>query len=747
MEENSTMNDLVKQVIAVLIAVIVVGVVMMPIIDAIQDRTEIHTVTNSGVPFAIADDGSHTIEMSVDGDNFVVRTDGSAVSTEGLGTLLPGEDIITFTGPFNSYYGAFNLQSGDNSDDAGETRLSKEKGAMAYQLDPDNLKQTINGYTFDPTLYNVMFVIPSVYWYSELDSEGATTGKLYMASSPDAFVGMGINADKLKDYAHTYTSGGVVGHAPAIAIGVYEAYNDNGVLTSQSDRTPTVSIMLSNFVPLATAGNTDNSYGIYQLWNWYQWTLYRMMGFTVMGNMDSQYMMGQGPTSMNESSVTGQTSSAYEKSANAQSSVSLFIENSWGSVSEWIGDTTTNNDVLSAGNVAGGSSSASVISNVLEENITFPSSSGEYLTFNPTSDGFGAPLTVGSQGIAGQAINDHVYASSSTNALNRALYVGGNWSHTSNAGLSCVSYFNNWNAPYSNLGSRLAYLITDSQYSAPVGATGDYAYILSYNTNGTVSDVQSIEDGVATSYMPDGTTLNSHWDFGKTELNAPTIEDSTSNITIAVGTDALLKLYDSGDAVVYTSASTTNLGRVITPISVTISNGTMSYNGGSATVNLYRATEGDYVLATAPVNVLKDTVVYFGDYGYGLSTSDDTIDIGYAGSFNSSALTEDATQLQSAISVLSPSKNPVNVRTTVNSTSDEHTVTISSISIFSDYSDSDSSTVTYTQMFAPATASWEEYIHVGGMAYVILTYAPILIFLGVIMALMNPMVAGKFENA
>jgi len=157
------MNDLVKQVIAVLIAVIVVGVVMMPIIDAIQDRTEIHTVTNSGVPFAIADDGSHTIEMSVDGDNFVVRTDGSAVSTEGLGTLLPGEDIITFTGPFNSYYGAFNLQSGDNSDDAGETRLSKEKGAMAYQLDPDNLKQTINGYTFDPTLYNVMFVIPPVY--------------------------------------------------------------------------------------------------------------------------------------------------------------------------------------------------------------------------------------------------------------------------------------------------------------------------------------------------------------------------------------------------------------------------------------------------------------------------------------------------------------------------------------------------------------------------------------------------------
>lgn len=744
MEENSTMNDLVKQVIAVLIAVIVVGVVMMPIIDAIQDRTEIHTVTNSGVPFAIADNGSHTIEMSVDGDDFLVRTDGSAVSTEGLGTLLPGEDIITFTGPFNSYYGAFNLQSGDNSDDAGETRLSKEKGAMAYQLDPDNLKQTINGYTFDPTLYNVMFVIPSVYWYSELDSEGSQTGKLYMASSPDAFVGMGISADKLKDYAHTYTSGGVVGHAPAIAIGVYEAYNDNGVLTSQSGRTPTASTTLADFVSLATAGNPDNDYGTYQLWNYYQWTLYRMMGFTVMGNMDSQYMMGEGPTSTSAPSVTGLTSSAYEKSANAQSSVSLFLENTWGSVTEWVGDTVFSNYVMTAGNTAGGVTSATAVTNVLEESVVWPSSSGRYYaTFNPTSDVFGAPVTVGSRGTAGQAINDYVYTSSSTN---RALSVGGHYSYGDGAGLSFVGAHVVWTLTNGQYGSRLAYVLTDSQYSAPVGATGDYAYILSYNINGTVSDVQSIEDGVATSYMPTGTTLNEYWDFGKTELNAPTIDDATSNITIAVGTDALLKLYDSGDAVVYTSATATNLGRVITPISVTISNGTMSYTGGSATVNLYRATEGDYVLATAPVNVLKDTTVYFGDYGYGLATSDDTIDIGYAGSFNSSALTEDATQLQSAISVLSPSKTPVNVRTTVNNTSDEHTVTISSVSVFSDYSDSDSSTVTYTQIFAPATASWEEYIHVGGMAYVILTYAPILIFLGVIMALMNPMIAGKFET-
>lgn len=589
-----------------------------------------------------------------------------------------------------------------------------------------------------------MFVIPPVYWYSELDSEGSQTGKLYMASSPDAFVGMGISADKLKDYAHTYTSGAVVGHAPAIAIGVYEGYSV-GDLRSQPGHSPTIYRNISDFVSSANIGNVNNNYGTYQLWNYYQWTLYKMMCFTVMGNMDSQYMMGEGPTDMSPPiPVTGLTSSAYEKSANAQSSVSLFIENAWGSVNEWVGDTTFNNYVMTAGNTAGGVTSATAVVNALDESVTWPSSSSQYYTsINFASDVFGAPFSVGESSIAGQAINDSVSTNLNTD---RALAVGGQLATGSRGGLSYASIYYGWGSSNDYIGSRLAYLITDSQYSAPIGATGDYAYILSYNINGTVSDVQSIEDGVATSYMPTGTTLNSYWDFGKPILNAPTIDDATSNITIAVGTDALLKLYDSGDAVVYTSASTTNLGRVITPISVTISNGTMSYTGGSATVNLYRATEGDYVLATAPVNVLKDTAVYFGEYGYGLATSDATIDIGYAGSFNSSALTEDATQLQSAISVLSPSKTPVNVRTTVNNTSDEHTVTISSISVFSDYSDSDSSTVTYTQMFAPATASWEEYIHVGGMAYVILTYAPILIFLGVIMALMSPMIAGRFEN-
>ena len=185
-------NNLMKMVVAVVLTVLLIGIMMIPIINALGEDKEVTTtvtLSNTGSPFALAnaDSESHPIIMSVDGDKLIVTSDGSPVST-GLGNVLPSVISDYKTGPFNTYYVAINLTSGDNSDDAGETRLSKEKGEVAYLLNADNLHQTSKGYTFDPTLYNVMLVIPPVYWYSELDSGSTTTGKLYMAASPDAFV-------------------------------------------------------------------------------------------------------------------------------------------------------------------------------------------------------------------------------------------------------------------------------------------------------------------------------------------------------------------------------------------------------------------------------------------------------------------------------------------------------------------------------------------------------------------------------
>ena len=716
-----------KTVVAVVLTVLMIGVMMIPVINALGEDKEVTTtitLSNRGSPFALAnaDSESHPIIMSVDGDQLIVTSDGSPVST-GLGTVLPSVVAPVNTGPFNTYYVAINLASGDNSDDAGETRLSKVKGEVAYYLNADNLHQTMAGYTFDPTLYNVMLVIPPVYWYSELDSGSTTTGKLYMASSPDAFVSMGITADKLKDYAHTYTSGGVVGHAPAIAIGVYEAYNDNGVLTSQSGRTPTANVSLTVSVSLATAGNTDNAYGSYQLWNYYMWTLYKMMGFTVMGNMDSQYMMGQGPTSMSALSVTGLTSSAYEKSANAQSSVSLFLENTWGSVAEWLGDTTISSSNLVAGDVLGGVSSNSAIVNTLSETVPFPSAN-YYTTFNPLSEVFGAPSTTqSSQMSPGQGINDK--AGGSAPAIN----VGGSWNDTSTAGLSCVISGSYWPSPSATIGNRLAYVITDSQYSVPANTSDDYAYILSYNTNGTVSNVQSIEDGVATSYMPTGTTLNSYWDF---EVNAtlPHLSDATNSVDLAVGSDSILQFYNSGNVVLQTANGTVDLGRVndVTPapVTVTVQNGVMTYTGGSTNVSLYRSDSGTYVYATNNISVLNDAEIYVAQYQYGVETNNGTKDMGMIGSGTSETLSANVSLF-----------NTPNVDTeTVNAdiTTNENSSKIRSLSVDTVFTDSDTVDYGAVGFYVPKTESYEftTIEKGGGMAYDLLLYMPVLVVLALI---------------
>lgn len=748
MEDSLSTNNLVRVVVSVLLAVILVGVVMMPIVsDMAEDKEVTNTLTNTGSPFALAnaDSESHPIIMSVDGDKLIVTSDGSPVST-GLGNVLPSVISDYKTGPFNTYYVAINLASGDNSDDAGETRLSKVKGEVAYILNADNLHQTAKGYTFDPTLYNVMLVIPPVYWYSELDSGSTTTGKLYIASSPDAFVSMGISASDMKDYAHTYTDNSVVGHAPAIMIGVYEAYNDNGVLTSKSGVTPTSSISLTNFVSLATAGNTDVNMGTYELWNYYMLTLYKIMGWTVMGNMDSQYMMGSGNVNTTVPSTTGLTQSVYQKSESDVTPVSLFIENPWGSLNKWVGDTTDNAGTLVAGNSLGGRTSASSVVNKFAETITVPTTNGYYATFNPVSDAFGTCVTVQAEiGIEGEGINDRFYGESNSSL---GLTMGGGYYYNTYAGTSCVGVSNVWSYSHSSIGTRLAYVVTDSSFASLSGADDDFAYIMSYNVNGTIQNVQSIENGESTSYMPDGTTLNGYWDFEPFAV-LPQLSDATDSVDLAVGSDSILQFYNSGNVVLQTASGTVDLGRVNdvtpTPVTVTVQNGVMTYTEADSTVGtvnvlLYKANEGDYVYGqnVKLLNDLSQGNVYVGQYQYGVTTANGTKDMGAIGTFTSQTETvgegEDATEVTTVVPDVAL-LNTANVSTsTVTSsiTQGQYYATINSISIATEFSDSDSVDYTVTGFYAPKTQTYVTIETGGGLAYDILLYLPILILISVI---------------
>lgn len=317
------------------------------------------------------------------------------------------------------------------------------------------------------------------------------------------------------------------------ALGVYEAYEDDGVLVSQSGRSPTANLTLTRYATSAQAGNQDNSNGVYQLWNYQEWTLYRMMCFTIMGNMDSQYMMGDGPVNNSTFSETGQATSAYTKALDDTSSVSMLLENPWGSLREWLGDATINGTSLVSGNSMGGVTSADKVVNVLEEEVACATGRTMWATFNPVSDAFGAFASGKSTlSLPGEGINDRFGGATGSS---RGITVGGDWSTTSNSGLSYVFSGQQWNSININIGARLAYHLTYS--GVPEGK--DYAYIMSYNVNGTIQDVKSYVGGEMVSYMPEGTTLNEYWNFDENGIGPFGCYYVAINIADGINTDDL----------------------------------------------------------------------------------------------------------------------------------------------------------------------------------------------------------------
>ena len=619
MNVQSQNDGLTSTIVTVVLALVIVAAVMIPVVNTVTEPVKIpHTIFNTGSPMAMVDEDAHEMEISLDGSVFKVSTDGTEIMEVAKASDIPEPN------PFNMFYAAINLASGSNTDDAGQTRLSTEKGAIAYVLDPNNLRQTQDGYTFNPTLYNVMLIIPPVYWYSD------GTSKLYVASSPTAFDGL-----TLKDYAHTYTSGGQTGHTDMIGIGVYEAYNLNGTMVSQADRTPTANTSLILFVGLANAGNTDNSNSTYRVWNYFDWTLYKIMCWFIMGNTDSQYMMGEGPTSMSASSVTGLTTSAIQKSANARSSVSLLLENTWGSVAEWIGDTVDNAGTLIAGNTLVQQDSAANVVNVLEETVTMPTSSGYYDTINTSSDAFGTVATIkSSSGTAGQGINDRFYG---TNVSFNALREGGSWNNSDNAGISHCRAGYGWGSVDGGIGSRLACTFT-SAAPAPV-ETSDYAYILTFdNSNGvTITDVQTRDDGTLTSRMPTGTTLNPYWEVGRSNIPdalSPDVEEAV----IGMGDGSQIVLYGNGFVRVYSETGYDETDRITaeSPMTFTITDAfayTSQSTDKSIPITLY-AGDGDYVQTlNGEGTFLDDTVLYFAfPYMSSATRLGVSVQFGYVGS-------------------------------------------------------------------------------------------------------------------
>ena len=276
-------------------------------------------------------------------------------------------DTATGLGPFNCFYAAINLVDytlSTNPDYANEAPISQDAGEVAYVLDPYSItKKTISGTSYTPAKYNIMLVIPTVYWHSVV-KDGANY--LYMSSDPGFFTADKseyhvVDGSDMLAYAHTFSKTGGKNWAtdtvyPYLALSVYEASTigsgDSAKLVSQPGMTPAGSQGIDAFRTMAqrnsVTGTGDDVSGYYGLWNYYGWTLYKIMGYTIMGDKDSQYVMGMGVITNSSTKKTGLTDSAYTYSTRPPSGMSmngkvsstapvcLLLENAWGNSWEMI---------------------------------------------------------------------------------------------------------------------------------------------------------------------------------------------------------------------------------------------------------------------------------------------------------------------------------------------------------------------------------------------------------------------------
>ena len=352
-------------------------------------------------------------------------------------------DRATGIGPFNSFYAAINIDKGSEYDN-GEAVLSSAAGAVAFVLDPYDLSKTLNGTTFEGT-YNIMLVIPTVYWK-------ATSTNLYLSSSPSYAAGSST-VSGMKAYAHTATGAdGVESVYPYIAIGVYEASVSDGRMLSVSGATPTADATNNQFKSYADA-LTPAPGSDYQQWNFYQWTLYKMMAYTVMGTKNSQSMLGLGPVYNSSASETGLADSAGPYADSTSSYSKLFIENSWGSMGEFVGDACFCNRVLYAGNALGGQTISDHHHPKVARAI-LPSSGWTGAAYS-NSAFWDLPKSDGGIVFGFSEPGDQVWS----NIGWCSLRVGGFWAIGPSAGVSCLDGCDSLIMLHTNIGSRLAYVM------------------------------------------------------------------------------------------------------------------------------------------------------------------------------------------------------------------------------------------------------------------------------------------------
>lgn len=344
-------------------------------------------------------------------------------------------------GPFGCWYGAFNVDAYVAGSES-EEPVCTEAGRLAYRLDPFNLKRTLAG-TVLTRKYNTFLVIPTVYWR-------VTGDDLYLSSSPSY---RGVSS--MVPYAHTATlPGGGTKVYPYIGIGVYEA-TSTGKLLSLSGYSPAGSQNYEWF--RSRVNNASPAAGCaFQMWTFSQWTLFKAMCYAVMGTKNSQWMLGDGPTSGGSRVTTGQADLAGPYADSTSQYDKLFIENAWGGSWGFLGDTMWRDCVLCADQTLGGAA----LGGQTSTGASVPNVNGNawVQTVGNGSPAWDLPATAGSTDTSSDpaATGDKIYSSSG----DLCVLVGGSTTEGTGAGLANIrgAVLNVTNP---NFGGRISYFLDD----------------------------------------------------------------------------------------------------------------------------------------------------------------------------------------------------------------------------------------------------------------------------------------------
>lgn len=395
-----------------------------------------------------------------DGDAMLL---GDTRATGVLEGMYPGSwtwDRTTGIGPYNSFYGAFDIDNGN---------------AFVGVLDPYDLSKTVSGDDL-PTEghYNIMWIVPTVYWSVDND------GNLELSN----------DSSKGTAYAHT-----IDGHVYRyVAYGVYEGTpNDDGtsptILTSESGKLPVNQMSRSQIRSLAQANDVSGlgSEAFPMIWNFYQWELYKYISFTTIEDFNSQGVVGYGHVygsnsifNSGETDELGPYAGLYGTSSySGTSSVKLFLENTWGGMLEYVdGIIFTNTSDMYLDSSHNPSDATSESTYVVHVNYPLPTSGfPTSISTDAVIWGMGTDTTGGSRSVG---LSDYI----TTNTVgNRTLTVSG-YSSTSSGdayrpgisygqtlGITSASGVNN---------SRLSFVFDQD----PINIEGDsFDYVLSYDSS------------------------------------------------------------------------------------------------------------------------------------------------------------------------------------------------------------------------------------------------------------------------